>query len=92
MSRRAHVWFLIAIIFLAIGTTIALTRQQANFNEHQKIAQEACQLSLANRRVIRELVEIELQEADHPQGLKKVQDVEAEINKLIEATNCKEES
>jgi hypothetical protein len=57
MNMKAHWWFLIAIIILALGTTIALTRQQANFDQHQDLDQHACTLAHQNREIMSKIVD-----------------------------------
>lgn len=58
MTRRklsSHAWVLLSIIILAVATTVALWRQQNNFNEHERIDEHACALAHTNRELIREL-------------------------------------
>lgn len=59
MSRRAHIWFLIAIVFLAIATVIGFTEAQKNLNDHKqfdKKVEEAvkleCYYAKQNRQIV----------------------------------------
>jgi hypothetical protein len=85
---RQHVWVLLSILLLAAGTVIALTRQQVNFDDHKRIANEACQLALRNRLLVLKLTDIEAAEPEHVAQAAALDDLRSEVRRLIASADC----
>lgn len=93
MTRRAHIWFLVAIIFLAIATIIGFSQQQSNLHDHEKLDAASCNRALKNREILSDVVET----LTHDPGgrtaetQKKLEKLDEELHQLIAtAHNCQE--
>lgn len=91
MTKSERLGVFIAIALLAIGSFVALTRQQRNFDDHEKLDAHACALSRHNRALIAEaLTRLAADPALLPETRAGLGTEIAEIARIGASLNCDE--